>query len=102
VFQGWLANFRDALVKLGWVEGRNLRTDFRWAGGDIGKLPAHAAELVALKPDAIFATTPASVTALQQATGSVPIVFANVNDPIAAGFISNVARPTDLAARAHR
>jgi putative ABC transport system substrate-binding protein len=75
VFQGWLLSFRDALVKLG-REGRNLRVDFRWAGGDLSKLPAHAAELVALKPDAIFATTPASVMALQRATGTVPIMFA--------------------------
>ena len=93
VFQGWLASFRDELAKLDWVEGSNLRIDYRWAGGDVTKLPAYAAELVALKPAAIFAATPASVAALHRATDTVPIVFANVNDPIAAGFISNVARP---------
>ena len=93
VFQRWVASFRDGLAKLGWVEGRNLRIDYRWAGGDVGKLPGHAAELVALKPDAILAMPTASVTALQRATHTVPIVFTNVGDPIAAGFISNVARP---------
>jgi len=53
-YQGSMASFRDALVKLGWVEGRNLRIDYRWAGGDVGKLSGYAAELVALMPDAIF------------------------------------------------
>jgi len=50
-YQGSVASFRDALVKLGWVEGRNLRIDYRWAGGDFGKLSGYAAELVALMPD---------------------------------------------------
>ncbi len=55
VFQGWVASFRDGLAKLGWIEGRNLRIDYRWAGGNGGKLLGLAAELVALMPDAIFA-----------------------------------------------
>ena len=50
-YQGSMASFRDALVKLGWVVGRNLRIDYRWAGGDVGKLSGYAAELVALMPD---------------------------------------------------
>jgi putative tryptophan/tyrosine transport system substrate-binding protein len=92
-YQGWMASFRDALVKLGWVEGRNLRIDYRWAGGDVGKLSGYAAELVALKPDAIFVMNSVAVAALQRATRSVPIVFADLADPIAAGFVSSVARP---------
>ena len=50
-YQDSVASFRDALVKLGWVEGRNLRIDYRWAGSDVGKLTGYAAELVALMPD---------------------------------------------------
>src|SRR6516162_567435 len=92
-YQGSVASFRDALVKLGWVEGRNLRIDYRWAGGDVGKLSGYAAELVALMPDAIFVVNSVAVAALQRATRSAPIVFADVPDPVAAGFVSSVARP---------
>ena len=92
-YQGSITSFREALVKLGWVEGRNLRIDYRWAGGDVGKLPGYAAELVALKPDAIFVMNSVAVAALQRASRSVPIVFADLPDPIAAGFVSSVARP---------
>jgi putative ABC transport system substrate-binding protein len=91
--QGSITSFRDALVQFGWVEGRNLRIDYRWAGGDLGKLTGYAAELVALMPDAIFVTNSVATAALQRATRSVPIVFADVPDPIAAGFVSSVARP---------
>jgi putative ABC transport system substrate-binding protein len=80
-------------VKLGWVEGRNLRIDYRWAGGDVGKLSGYAAELVAVMPDAIFVMNSVAVAALQRATRSAPIVFADVPDPVAAGFVSSVARP---------
>jgi putative tryptophan/tyrosine transport system substrate-binding protein len=94
VFQGWVASFRDGLAKLGWTEGRNLRIDSRWAGGDAGNnVSAHAEELVALAPDAIFTVNSTAVAALQRATHTVPIVFANVGDPIAAGFVSSLARP---------
>ena len=92
-YQGSVASFRDALAKLGWVEGRNLRIDYRWAGGDVGKLSGYAAELVALMPDAIFVMNSVAVAALQRATRSAPIVFADVPDPVAAGFVSSVARP---------
>jgi ABC-type uncharacterized transport system substrate-binding protein len=92
-YQGLLASFRDALAKLGWVEGRNLRIHYRWAGGDVGKLPGYAAELVALMPDAIFVMNSVAAVALHRATRSVPIVFAEVPDPIAAGLVSSVARP---------
>ena len=72
VYQGWVASFRDALAKLGWIEGRNLRIDYRWAGDDAGKLPAYAAELVALAPDALFAIQSGPVAFLQQAIAPFP------------------------------
>jgi putative ABC transport system substrate-binding protein len=84
--------FRDALAELGWVEGRNLRIDYRWAG-DAGKLPGYAAELIAVMPDAIFVIGPEAAAALQRATRTLPIVFANISDPIGAGLISSLAQP---------
>jgi putative ABC transport system substrate-binding protein len=84
--------FRDALAELGWVEGRNLRIDYGWAG-DAGKLPGYAAELIAVMPDAIFVIGPEAAAALQRATRTVPIVFANISDPIGAGLISTLTQP---------
>jgi putative ABC transport system substrate-binding protein len=78
------------LQKLGWTEGRNLQIEYRWGTGDLQKA---AAELVALSPDAIFASTTPAVAALQQATRSVPIVFAGVSDPVSGGFVDSLAKP---------
>jgi putative ABC transport system substrate-binding protein len=78
------------LQKLGWTEGRNLQIEYRWGSGDLQKA---AAELVASSPDVIFASNTPSVAALQQATGSVPIVFANVGDPVSGGFVASLAKP---------
>jgi ABC-type uncharacterized transport system substrate-binding protein len=93
VYQGYIASFRDALAKHGWIEGRNLRIDYRWAG-DAGKVSSYAAELVALAPDALFATQSGPVAILQRATRTIPIVFANVADPIGLGFVSSLAQPS--------
>jgi putative ABC transport system substrate-binding protein len=93
VYHDGVASFRDELSKLGWVEGRNLRIDFRGAGDNATKLPANAAELLALLPEAILAIGPSRLAALQRLTGSVPIVFVGVNDPIAAGFVASLTRP---------
>ena len=84
--------FADGLRQLGWTDGHNVRIDIRWAGNlaDSGK---YAAELVALAPDAIFASASVNVAALQQITRSVPIVFASVIDPVGAGFVASLARP---------
>ena len=84
--------FVDGLQQLGWTDGHNVRIDIRWAGNpaDSGK---YAAELVALAPDAIFASSSVNVAALQRITRSVPIVFASVIDPVGAGFVASLARP---------
>jgi putative tryptophan/tyrosine transport system substrate-binding protein len=79
--QARIAAFVQGLQKLGWTEGRNLQIEYRWGSGDLQKA---AAELVALSPDVIFANSTPAVAALQQATQSVPIVFANIADPGAA------------------
>jgi len=88
-----VATFQQALQQLGWIEGRNLRIDIRWGGGNADDVRKHAAELVALAPDVILATASFSTGALFQATRSVPIVFTNVPDPVGAGFVDSLARP---------
>jgi putative ABC transport system substrate-binding protein len=91
--QARIAAFLQALQQLGWTDGRNVRTETRWAGSDAERLRRDAAELVALAPDVILASASPSVAALQQASRSVSIVFANVIDPVGAGFVANLARP---------
>src|SRR5262245_26841398 len=85
--------FRQGLEKLGWMPGRNLRIEDRWGGGDLERMRAQAAELVRLKPDVLLAGATISLVALQQATGDIPIVFAQVTDPVGAGFVTSLARP---------
>src|SRR5262245_21273475 len=82
----------DGLAKLGWIEGRNLRTDLRFGGGDPDRIRAYAVELVRLAPDVIFAIGGASTSALQQQTQNIPIVFTGP-DPVGAGLVRNIARP---------
>jgi putative ABC transport system substrate-binding protein len=91
--QARVAAFRQALAELGWSEGRNLKIEWRWTGGDIVRVRDYAAELVRLAPDAILANGTPNVAALKQATTSIPIVFAVVNDPVAQGFIASMAYP---------
>jgi putative tryptophan/tyrosine transport system substrate-binding protein len=87
------AAFLQALQQLGWSDGRNVRIDYRWAAGDAGHFQRYAEELLALAPDVIFAASTPSVQALQQATRTVPIVFAIVADPVGAGFVDSLAWP---------
>jgi putative ABC transport system substrate-binding protein len=88
------AAFSEALQRLGWADGRNVRLDVRWVGGaDIERFRKQAAELVALAPDVILAHGTSTVTPLLQATRSVPIVFAVVADPVGAGIVQSLARP---------
>jgi len=91
--QARLAAFVQALQGLGWSDGRNLRIDHRWAAGDTARFQRYAEELLALAPDVILAAATPSVQALQQATRTVPIVFAIVADPVGAGFVDSLARP---------
>jgi putative ABC transport system substrate-binding protein len=88
-----VATFRQALQQLGWTDGRNVRIDVRWAGGQASEIRRHANELVALAPDVILATGNAGMPPLLQATHTVPIVFNNVADPVGAGYADSMARP---------
>src|SRR6266536_1102084 len=85
--------FRQGLETLGWTEGRNVRIDYRFAGGDPERVRAHVAELVASTPDLIVAHTTPVVAALKRATSTIPVVFAAVNDPVGQGLIASLAHP---------
>jgi putative ABC transport system substrate-binding protein len=91
--QARLAAFLQRLQELGWTDGRNVWIDYRWAAADPDRSRTYAAELVALAPDVILAAGSQSVAALQQTATTVPIVFANVVDPVGAGFVARLARP---------
>jgi ABC-type uncharacterized transport system substrate-binding protein len=88
-----LATFVQAIEQLGWIEGRNLRIEPRWGGGNTGATRKFGAELVALAPDLILANGSATVEALLQATRTVPIVFTIVADPVGAGYVDSLSRP---------
>jgi putative ABC transport system substrate-binding protein len=91
------AAFLQGLQEWGWITGRNVQIDYRWGAGDADRFRKYAAELVALAPDVILATGTPVTAALLQATRSVPIVFAQVVDPVANGFVESLARPAGNA-----
>jgi ABC-type uncharacterized transport system substrate-binding protein len=85
--------FKQGLQQLGWDDGRNARIEIRWSGGKADDVRRYAAELVALAPDVILASGGAVVGPLLQVTRTVPIVFTQTPDPVAAGFVASLARP---------
>jgi len=88
-----IAAFLQGLQQLGWTDGQNVAIEYRWGGGDPERIRKFAAELVALAPDVILAVGALTVLPLQQVSRTVPIVFANVTDPVGAGIVANLARP---------
>ena len=91
--QARAAALKLGLLEHGWVEGRNLEIDYRWGGGDPSRLRAYAAELTALNPDVIFAAPSAALAAVQRLTRTIPVVFAQISDPVGAGFVASLAHP---------
>jgi putative ABC transport system substrate-binding protein len=91
--KGWIAVFQNGLRELGWIEGHNVRFEYRWGAGNADRIRNYAVELVALAPDVVFADASVTVAALLQATRTLPIVFANVADPVGAGYVDSLARP---------
>jgi putative tryptophan/tyrosine transport system substrate-binding protein len=87
------AVFVQVLQQLGWIDGRTVRIDTRWANGQASEIRKHATEIVALAPDLIVATGNAGMVPLLQVTRTIPIVFANVADPVGAGIVETMARP---------
>jgi putative ABC transport system substrate-binding protein len=85
--------FLQGLQEVGWSIGRNLRIDTRWAAGDTGRIRRLAADMVAVGPDVILTSGFSTIGPLLEATRTVPIVFANVVDPVGAGFVASLARP---------
>jgi putative ABC transport system substrate-binding protein len=88
-----LSAFIQALADLGWTDGRNARIDLRWASGDINRIRALAQELVGLQPNIILVNGTPATAALQRETRTIPIVFANVGEPVASGFVAALNRP---------
>jgi putative ABC transport system substrate-binding protein len=88
-----VAAFAEALARLGWIEGRNIRTDYRFAAGDVALLKTYAAELVGMSPDIILANTGPGLAAVRQQTRTIAIVFVIVGDPVGQGYVQSLARP---------
>ena len=91
--QARIAAFLQELQRLGWTDGRNLQVEYRWDTGDPNFNSKAATELVTLSPDVILSTATPALAALQQATRTVPIVFAQVADPVSGGFVVSLAKP---------
>jgi putative tryptophan/tyrosine transport system substrate-binding protein len=91
--RGRITAFVQALQELGWTEGRDVRIDARWGGGDPDRFRRYAAEMVALAPDVILVSGGSGMGPMLQATRTVPIVFVQVTDPVGAGFVDSLARP---------
>jgi ABC-type uncharacterized transport system substrate-binding protein len=89
----WLKAFEDELKRLGWEQGRSVRIESRLSGNDTRRLQTAAAELVATKPDVIFAVTTLALAVLNRETQTIPIVFVQVSDPVRLGFVTSLARP---------
>ena len=94
---GWskrcVSAFRQGLLDLGWVEGRNIQIDYRFATDDPRTVPGSVAELVALKPDVILASASEGLAAFLKATSTIPIVFVSVSDPVGQGFVASLDKP---------
>jgi len=93
VGQAPLATLKERLAALGWIEGRNLRTDIRWSAADPHAASMFAKELLALNPEVILSVTTPATAALQRETKTIPIVFTAVSDPIGSGFVQSLAHP---------
>ena len=85
--------FRQGLQNLGWREGSNIAFDYRWASGDVEKTQTLAGELVTAQADAILSHSTTTTAALLKHTSEIPIIFANVTDPVGSGFVASLARP---------
>ena len=102
-----LDGYRNALAPLGWVEGKNLQTETRWAGGNPDKIKAFTKDLIEFRPDAILVQGTVSTSSVVRATQNIPIVFVNLADPIGSGLVTSLAHPggyvtgfmTDLSAQ---
>ena len=88
-----VAALRDGLLRYGWIDGQNLQFDVRYGDGNPERLRQEAMTLVAARPDVLVASATSALAALQKATTQIPIVFAQVTDPVGAGFVKSLAKP---------
>jgi putative ABC transport system substrate-binding protein len=91
--QTFVEAFRQGLQNLGWREGSNIAFDYRWASGDVEKMQTLAGELVTAQADAILSHSTTTTAALLKHTSEIPVIFANVTDPVGSGFVASLARP---------
>jgi ABC-type uncharacterized transport system substrate-binding protein len=91
--QSYLAAFVEALRQLDWIDGQNLRIDVRWNAGDAALARLYGAQLIGLQPDVILASSTTNLTVVREATSTIPVVFTQVSDPVAQGFVASMTRP---------
>jgi putative tryptophan/tyrosine transport system substrate-binding protein len=91
--QAWVISFREALAKLGWIDGRNVRIEYRWDAINPQLGRAYASELAGLMPDIVFVDTAPAATAIREQLRTVPIVFIQAGDPVQANLVESFARP---------
>ena len=91
--QVYVRALREGLEALGWIDGKNIHVEYRWAGGDAGRLRSDAAGLVALNPEAIVSGGTQATIALRDLTERIPIVFVHVADPVRGGLVQSLAHP---------
>ena len=91
--QARVAAFRTRMHEAGWIEGRNIQIDFHWGAGGTDRMQSAVATLIGLSPHVIVSSGTPATKAVQQATSSIPIVFANVADPVGEGIVTSLARP---------
>jgi putative ABC transport system substrate-binding protein len=92
-YQSYFATFVQGLRQLGWTEGKNLHLDVRWTAGDAALAKTYSAQLMRLTPDAILANTTVNLTVIHEVSSTVPIVFVEVSDPVAQGFVASIRQP---------
>jgi ABC-type uncharacterized transport system substrate-binding protein len=98
----WISAFRQRLESLGWNEGRNLKINIWWGAGDLTRLRGYAAELVSTNPDVAFADSTPAISALQQASRTIPIVFVGGSNPVGSGFVASLGTLKEIAPRVTR
>jgi putative tryptophan/tyrosine transport system substrate-binding protein len=91
--KGWLSEFKRSLKDLGWIDGRNIQMDVRWAAGDVDRMQRFTKEIVEQRPDAILSSSTPWTGAFQRETRTIPIVFVVVADPLGSGFVTSLPRP---------
>ena len=91
--QSYVAAFVQAFRQLGWIEGQNVRIEVRWNAGDVALAKIYAAQLIGLNPDVLLVPSTTNLTVIREATSTIPVVFLQVSDPVAQGFIASMTKP---------